>query len=177
VNELRALGYLDRLDELLAPAHTRLVLIVTGSRVAPWELWSPAVYGVFERIANLCDHPDGRRGDFRCGCIRVVHGNAKGIDKEADAIAYRRDWPIRRFPVVPSVWMKRGGYAGHERNHAMVDEAKATAEKLRARLLCTAFIHNGSPGATGCAGYAQLSGIPTLRVTTEDLWMPRVTAA
>ena len=171
-------GYLDELERLLADNRCRrLVVVTTGSRLIDPDEWTPAIRACFELIAGFCDCPDGRRGQYACGCIRLIHGQAKGADDIADWDATSRGWPVRKWPVRRDAWLVNGGYAGHLRNRDMVDEAARVAERLHAQVLCTAFIHNESRGASGCAAYAQLSGIPTLRVTTEDLWIPRVRAA
>lgn len=171
-------GYLDELDRLLADNRLRrLVVVVTGSRLVDDAEWTPAIRNCFDRIAGVCSCPDARRGQYACGCIRLIHGQADGVDRIADALARQRGWPVRRWPVKRNDWLLNGGYAGHLRNRDMVNEARKVAERLHAQVLCTAFIHNASRGASGCASYAQLSGVATLRVTDDDLWIPRVRAA
>ncbi|HEY0641295.1 MAG TPA: DUF4031 domain-containing protein [Pseudonocardiaceae bacterium] len=84
----------------------------------------------------------------------LVHGAARGADRIAAAIWRRWGLPTEPHPVGPADWDRDGPSAGHVRNRRMV--------ALGADL-CVAFIHNNSPGATGCADHAERAGIPTDR--------------
>lgn len=83
--------------------------------------------------------------------VVLVHGDAKGADRMAEAL-----WHLAHLPVEahPADWRPSGIYnphAGHARNQKMVDLGAD---------LCLAFIHNNSAGATDCARRAEEAGIP-----------------
>ena len=92
----------------------------------------------------------------------VVHGDARGADRIASNwVRYHRPQGIAPGTAVseerhPAEWDRFGKRAGLIRNQVMVEGG---AE------MCLAFIRNGSPGATHCAGLAEKAGIPTRRFT------------
>lgn len=81
----------------------------------------------------------------------IVHGDARGADQLADAIA--RNWGWTPEPH-PANWHRHGRSAGYRRNAAMV--------ALGADV-CLAFILDGSRGASHTATLAETAGIPTHR--------------
>lgn len=78
----------------------------------------------------------------------------------------------------PADWRLHGKAAGHLRNHAMVDSGPIA--------VCQAFVMpcssptcrrqdlHGSHGATGCADYARLSGIPIVVHDWESDALPMI---
>lgn len=81
----------------------------------------------------------------------LVHGNARGADRLAAEIW--RGWGLPTEEHRAD-WDRFGRAAGPIRNQAMVDVGAA---------VCLAFIRDASPGATGCAQFAEAIGIPTYR--------------
>jgi hypothetical protein len=83
--------------------------------------------------------------------LTIVHGACpRGADAIADAWCRHRAVRVERWPADWSI----GRHAGHVRNAAMVATTPA---------LCLAFIHDRSPGATGCANLAKEAKIRTIR--------------
>ncbi|MDQ7906869.1 bifunctional DNA primase/polymerase [Phytohabitans sp. ZYX-F-186] len=118
------------------PEHAYRVL-VTGSRT-----W-PRPGDITTALDELHEQHGGR--------LIIVHGACpRGADAIADAWCRRRRVNVERWPADWSI----GNHAGHVRNAAMVATAPA---------LCLAFIHDRSPGATGCAMLAKEAKIPTIR--------------
>ena len=91
----------------------------------------------------------------KSGPFTLVHGAARGVDREAAKIALELGCEVEPHPAD---WSGLGRGAGFLRNITMV--------KLGADY-CYAFIHNGSPGATHCAGAAEEAGIRTFRFETS----------
>lgn len=91
----------------------------------------------------------------KSGPFTLVHGAARGVDREAAKIAVELGCKVEPHPAD---WGLHNRAAGIIRNNAMV--------ALGADY-CYAFIHNESPGATHCAGAAETAGIRTFRFETS----------
>jgi SLOG family YspA-like protein len=116
-------------------------VLVTGSRTWP----DPA------RVHAALDTARERWPD-----MLVVHG---ACPRGADAMAHA--WCLTAgVPVLcwPADWSRYGRAAGMRRNAAMVAEGA---------VVCLAFIHHNSRGASHCAGLAEAAGIPVRRYTTS----------
>jgi hypothetical protein len=112
-------------------------VLITGSRT--W-LWPLTVFDVLDDLRAV-----------HGAALVVVHGAcSRGPDAMADAWCLRNGVAVERFPADWS----QGSHAGFFRNALMVDTAPAE---------CVAFIHNGSRGASHCAGLAEFRGVPTRR--------------
>lgn len=119
-------------------------ILVTGSRDWNDEL-------VIVRALN----------EAKCGIsyrdVILVHGACKtGADYLADLWAAERGIEIERHPAK---WREFGKSAGFMRNFEMVDLGAD---------ICLAFIKNNSRGASHCAYYAEVRGIPVRRYVIED---------
>jgi predicted ATPase len=124
-------------------ATQRYRALVTGSRT--WED-EGRLYEALDEL--LVAHPD---------TLVVVHGACRtGADALAQQWAEHNGVQVERWPAN---WLMLGKRAGFVRNAAMV--ASGPQE-------CLAFIRNGSPGATDCAGLAEADGIPTRRFLHDD---------
>lgn len=95
----------------------------------------------------------------------LMHGHCgKGGDEHAD------QWALGHQPRVPTIrwpadWNRHGKAAGHLRNRAMVDSGVATCQAFVmpcSSPTCRRSELHGSHGATGCADYARLHGVPTV---------------
>jgi hypothetical protein len=82
------------------------VLVVTGSR-----------HG-----CTAAQRIELRRAIASSDCDCVLHGNAEGVDREADDLAHEFDKNIIR---VPALWTSRGNQAGPIRNSFLVTVAAA----------------------------------------------------
>ena len=124
-------------DDPLCPACAATVtvrVLVTGSRTWPRP----------EVVWAALDYYHALFGDR----MVVVHGDCRtGVDAMAKAWALSRGVLHERHPAE---WGRYGRRAGQIRNRYMV--AKGAD-------LCLAFIHNGSPGASRCAEFAEQAGI------------------
>jgi hypothetical protein len=86
----------------------------------------------------------------------VVHGGCpQGADAIADRLADELGLQVERHPAD---WHTYGKRAGYVRNTRMVNLGAD---------VCLAFIRNGSPGASMCASYAALAGIPVTHVRQD----------
>lgn len=125
---------------------TTLRVLVTGSRT--WTDYAT----IHNRLAGL-------RYGHNKGPMVVVHG---ACPRGADQIASEWVQALRHPDVTeerhPADWSGLGKPAGYVRNAEMV--------ALGADLVL-AFIHDGSRGATHCAGLAEKAGIQTLRFETR----------
>lgn len=136
------------------------VLLVSGSREAEYDVWEPVIEDVLRMVAvrarsrpSWSEHPPLLR-----------HGAARGVDTWASGLARRFHLTPDPYPVTPEEWAVDRKGAGHGRNRRMVD---AGAD------LTVAFIaHSRSNGTRGCAAYSKGKGIPTVRITYEDLLLP-----
>ena len=82
----------------------------------------------------------------------LVHGDCpRGADKMADKWAVSRHVAVERWPAN---WERYGKSAGYRRNSQMVNTNP---------VLCVAFIHNASAGATMTADLSESKGIDTVR--------------
>ena len=90
----------------------------------------------------------------------VIHGDCKGLDWIADAVAASNG--INRLKV-PANWNKHGNAAGSARNHFMVDLFLEVAHID----VCLGFPLPQSVGTWDCINYARSRGIATL-VFGED---------
>lgn len=119
-------------------------VLVTGSRT-----WTD-VRAIFEALDIVA--VNGHR------TVVVVHGGCpRGADAMAEAWVRRRadrGWPVSAERH-GAQWDVLGKRAGFVRNQHMVQLGADCA---------IAFIHNGSRGASHCAGLAEAAGIPTQRV-------------
>ena len=93
----------------------------------------------------------------KSGPFTLVHGAARGVDREAAKIALSLGCEVEPHPVDWGGGAGRG--AGMVRNQAMVDLGAD---------YCFAFIRNSSPGASHCAGAAERAGIRTYRFVDDD---------
>ena len=89
------------------------------------------------------------------GPYTLVHGAARGVDREAAKFALSLGCEVEPHPAD---WSGLGRGAGVIRNRQMV--------ALGADY-CYAFIHDGSPGASECAKRAEAWGIRTFRFETS----------
>lgn len=112
-------------------------ILVTGSRT-----WTDA--GV---IAGAL------AGYYREGAVLVSGACPRGADALAEEYWALLGGEVERHPAD---WSRHGKRAGFRRNAEMVN---AGAD------VCTAFIKDGSAGASHCAGLARAAGIP-LRLFT-----------
>lgn len=142
------------------------VLLVSGSRDgdygAPLEadIWEPVVENVLRMVAAR-----EARARFVDQPRRLRHGAARGIDLLAARIAPRFHWLPQPYPVAAAEWNARKD-AGHRRNARMVDDGVD---------LTVAFLaHTRSNGTRGCATYSAGRGVPTVRITWEDLLLPHL---
>ncbi len=116
-------------------------ILVTGSR--DWDDWRTITGALIQ----------GRR-DFSPDEIpTVVHGCARGADFLAAQAARKLGWHVEDHPAG---WERHGRRAGPRRNAEMVALGAG---------ICLAFIKDGSPGATHCAGLAEKATILTRRFT------------
>lgn len=117
------------------------IVLVTGSRS----------WGDSSRIyeALLREEPD-----------LIIEGGAPGADRFAELWAKTHDVPCLRWPAR---WDKYGPSAGHIRNSAMVDFAKALStllESTHAVVVVLAFpLGTLSPGTRGCMAKARKAGL------------------
>ena len=107
-------------------------ILVTGSRT-----WEDA--GVIAGVLA---------GHYRDGAVLVSGACPRG----ADALA-EESWKLLGGEVErhPADWAAYGKRAGYVRNAQMVNAGAS---------VCVAFIRDGSPGASQCAGLARAAGIP-----------------
>jgi hypothetical protein len=107
---------------------------------------------------------DGFYGALGASMV-IMHGHCgKGGDEFAD------QWALNHQPRVPAIrwpadWKLHGKAAGMLRNRAMVDSGVATCQAFVmpcSSPSCRRVEPHGSHGATGCADYARLQGVPTV---------------
>lgn len=114
-------------------------ILVTGSR--DWDDWRTLEMALEGAVRGISYHK-----------VTIVHGDCPtGADYGADSWATQREIEVERHPAD---WDKHGRKAGPLRNIEMVDSGAD---------ICLAFIKNHSKGATHCANYAELKGIPVRR--------------
>ncbi len=136
-SDLAQLGVVDALVKRI---------LITGSR--DWDAPETIDRAIRDVITEWWI--EAERGPFI-----IVDGTARG----ADTMAYQ--WTQKHQGMAapieserhPADW-SRGKRAGRDRNELMVHLGAD---------VCLAFIKNGSPGATHCAGYAEAHGIRTIR--------------
>ena len=80
--------------------------------------------------------------------VTIMHGDARGADKQADVIARGYGMPVEVFPAD---WRGQGKRAGYLRNLAMLDQKPD---------LVLAFQRNGSRGTQHTIDEARKRGIP-----------------
>lgn len=131
---------MSRLGSHLARHDVRI--LITGSR--DWQ-----DYGLLRQILL--------RTYQKSGPYTLVHGAARGVDREAAKIALSLGCEVEPHPADWGGGAGRG--AGMVRNQAMVDLGAD---------YCFAFIRNSSPGASHCAGAAKRAGIRTYRFVDDD---------
>lgn len=87
------------------------------------------------------------------GEVMLVSGAAKGADRMCEHV-WREvlGLPVERHPVIWKPYGILNPQAGFARNLEMIQSGAD---------LCIAFIKNNSNGASHCARYARLNGIPT----------------
>lgn len=107
-------------------------VLVTGSRT-----WTDA--GVIAGVLA---------GHYRDGAVLVSGACPRGADALAEEYWGLLGGRIERHPAE---WDRFGKRAGFRRNAEMVNAGAS---------LCVAFIRDGSPGASHCAGLARAAGIP-----------------
>lgn len=155
--------YADRLAkllhvELLAPPEGRpLVLLGAGSRRAEREVWEPVAFECVEVVSTWLKR-------FR-GVHRPVmrQGEAPGIDQMWKRAGQQFRWTPDR---IPADWEQFGKAAGPIRNQAMVDKGAD---------LCIGIITSiESVGTRDCLERARIAEIPTLVISVDDLYLPRV---
>ena len=129
---------MSRLGSHLARHDVRI--LITGSR--DWQ-----DYGLLRQILL--------RTYQKSGPYTLVHGAARGVDREAAKFALSLGCDVEPHPAD---WGRHNRSAGIIRNNAMVSLGSD---------YCYAFIHNGSPGASHCAGAAESAGIRTFRFETS----------
>jgi hypothetical protein len=112
-----------------------LRVLVTGSRN-----WTDRA-AVAQALSSYCGLIDD---------VIVVHGDARGADSWADAVARERGWIVERHPAE---WDLYGKSAGHRRNAHMVSLGAD---------VCLAFPLGESRGTRGCMKLAKIAGIPVI---------------
>lgn len=123
----------------------KLVILVTGSRA-----WTDKT--IVGRILQGLDNP------YEPGQTLVVHGDARGADKIADAWALRNGTFVAAFPAD---WEGLGKSAGPRRNQEMVNYVAQ-----QPRHVCIAFKTDfdrtlAKGGTEDCVRRAKLAGIHT----------------
>lgn len=155
-------AYVTKLRERLAgidppPLDQPFVLLITGSSNAEWEVWAEPMTLLLGEVDRwLFDH--GRAKGWRV----MRHGGAKGIDTIAHSRARRFGYAIDRMPADWRHWGRRSGII---RNGQMVAKSPRP-------YLCLAFFAGRTAGTADCAAQARAAGIPTVAITTEDLYLP-----
>lgn len=156
--------YADRLAKVLhvdlmdPPADRPFVLLLTGSRKAEVEVWSPVVAEVLEVVTVWLSGKTRHRPVLR-------QGGGTGIDRIGRRLGGRRRHPSWAQDEMPANW-ELGPAGGPIRNQAMVDKGAD---------LCVGVITQAhSPGTVDCLARAHIAHIPRVVITVEDLYMPRV---
>ena len=90
----------------------------------------------------------------------LIHGNARGADRMADAWARCRGVPCEPYEVPQGEWDEIGEKAGPLRNKRMLDEGKPD--------LVVAF--PGGGGTKDMVRRAVKAGVPTHEVNRADDW-------
>jgi hypothetical protein len=85
----------------------------------------------------------------------LVTGAARGADHLAEQCWRHWGGRVERHPAD---WQRHGRRAGYVRNHEMIE---AGAD------VCVAFIRARSPGASHCASWTDVAGIPTIVYVAE----------
>lgn len=130
----------------------KIAILITGSR----HERNP------ERIAcGLSDALKTFHGRLRLdGCnpiiIRLIHGDAPGVDRLADKIAHQKGWEIHPRPAA---WDTLGRKAGPVRNAEMVAEVLTWVADGWTPV-CIAFPTKDSIGTWDCIRRASEAGIP-----------------
>lgn len=124
-------------------------LLITGSR--EWSDWDTIRHALAMRY-----QPD---------IVLVTGACPRGADAIAECVWRNFGGTVERHPAD---WTAHGKAAGHIRNKAMVDLG---ADE------CLAFILNASPGATGCADFAEKAGIATKRYTVHAVMAEEIEEA
>lgn len=121
-------------------------LLITGSRLG-WDVEE------LESILRDTYLDMTREGNW---IVRLVHGGADGVDRQAAAI-----WASKGLPTEshPAVWAVHGKAAGPLRNQEMVDLG---AER------CIGFVRGLARGTLDCLGRADRAGIPTVSYHWKD---------
>lgn len=144
-----------RLAALTVPTEDPFVLLVSGSSNAEADVWRPVVSDCLAEVGRWADSRGTRHKILR-------HGKAPGIDLLADrrgrALGYHID-------AIPSEWRYWGRRSGILRNGFMVGRYPYPD-------LCLAFFAGRTAGTADCAGQARRAGIPTIPISTEDLYLP-----
>ncbi|PXY16477.1 hypothetical protein BAY59_38625 (plasmid) [Prauserella coralliicola] len=109
-------------------------VLVTGSRT-----WTDTTV-IRDGLAAVW-HPDA---------VLVTGACPRGADRLAEQCWTHWGGRVERHPAS---WHRHGRRAGYVRNHRMIE---AGAD------VCVAFIRGRSRGASHCAGWADLAGIPTI---------------
>ena len=117
-------------------------ILITGSR--DWQ-----DYGLLRQILL--------RTYQKSGPYTLVHGAARGVDREAAKFALSLGCQVEPHPAQ---W---GSYPGKSAGVIRNDQMIALGADY-----CFAFIHNGSPGASHCADGAEAAGIRTFRFEDDD---------
>lgn len=131
---------------------TDLCALITGTRHATPADWQSAVHGVLAlHLARIGD-----------GNLRVVHGDARGIDRIADDWVRERQgrWPVT-VEAYPADWDAHGRSGGPIRNALMRDRV-LDLQRMGWEVAVCAFTDDitASRGTASMCRLASAAGLP-----------------
>lgn len=122
-------------------------LLITGSRLG-WK---------YDELEEILRQTYTKMSTPGSDLVRLVHGGAEGVDRQAATI-----WTSKGLPTEshPAIWALHGKAAGPLRNQEMVDLGAD---------FCLGFLRGEARGTRDCLGRAQAAGIPMTTYRWKDV--------